>query len=58
MFNNVLIRVTRDLVLPGGSTFNNGVAVRATTQYAAGSWTDPGADMIFVNGTYAKETIS
>lgn len=46
----------RDLVLPGGSTFNNGVAIRATTQYAVNSVQDPGQDQIFVNGTYAKET--
>lgn len=45
----------RDLTLPGGATFNNGVMVRATTQFSKYSTQGPGADMVFLNGTYTLE---
>ena len=43
----------RDLVLPGGATFNNGFYVRATTQYRPSSIVGPGQNMVFLNGSYA-----
>jgi hypothetical protein len=45
----------RDISLPGGATFFNGVHVRATTQYKADSVQGPGPDMVFLNGTYTLE---
>lgn len=45
----------RDITLPGGATFFNGVAVRATTQYRADSTQGPGEDRVFLNGTFTLE---
>jgi hypothetical protein len=45
----------RDLVLPGGATFINGVYVRATTQYKKNSVQSPGPNTVFLNGSYTKE---
>lgn len=45
----------RDLVLPGGATFTKGVYFRATTQYRATSIQSPGANTVFLNGSYTKE---
>jgi hypothetical protein len=44
----------RDLVLPGGATFNNGFYVRATTQYRPSSILGPDHNSVFLNGSYAK----
>ena len=49
---------TRDLAIPGGATFENGVAVRATTQYKADSILGPAEDSLFLNGAYTKENSS
>lgn len=46
---------TRDINLPGGATFNNGVYARATTQYKQYSTQSPGANLVFLNGSYTKE---
>jgi len=45
----------RDISLPGGATFFNGIKVRATTQYKFDSTNGPGQDRIFLNGTYTLE---
>lgn len=46
----------RDLVLPGGATFANGIYVRATKGYHPGSLVSPGENVIFVNGSYSLYT--
>ena len=45
---------SRDLTLPGGTTFNHGMYVRATTQYKADSIQGPGDNAVFFNGSYTK----
>ena len=45
---------SRDLTLPGGTTFENGLYVRATTQYKAESIQGPGTNAVFFNGSYTK----
>lgn len=45
----------RDISLPGGATFFNGIQVRATTQYKHDSTLGPGEDRVFLNGTYTYE---
>ena len=45
---------SRDLTLPGGTTFDHGLYVRATTQYKADSVQGPGENAVFFNGSYTK----
>ena len=45
---------SRDLTLPGGTTFDHGMYVRATTQYRADSIQGPGDNAVFFNGSYTK----
>lgn len=45
----------RDLVLPGGATFNYGAFFRATTQHRPNSVAGPGANTVFLNGSYTVE---
>ena len=47
---------SRDLTLPGGTTFDHGLYVRATTQYKAESVQGPGPNTVFFNGSYTKSS--
>ena len=47
----------RDLVLPGGATFNNGLFVRSTTDYRSASIRGPGENNVFINGSYIKNKL-
>lgn len=45
----------RDIVIPGGASFYNGVAIRASTRYLESSTLGPATESVFVNGTYSIE---
>ena len=45
----------RDLAIPGGATFNTGIAFRATARYAQGSTISADPDAVFISGTYTVD---
>ena len=47
----------RDLVLPGGATFYNGLFVRSTIDYRSASIRGPAENHVFINGSYIKSKL-